>query len=148
LAKVKLTSCSSKGYSPLFPAGNPGIVEEVPKRRDRRKSRRIKDPILVFLYRGRLGSKAARPLDLSLEGIGIETGSPLNKDENLQLAIIIGECQVNAMGRVVYTNKERSGRFRSGIEFEEISKRNRRIIKLYLERMQQTRRSREDEQNP
>ena len=84
---------------------------------------------------------------MSLEGIGIETSSPLNKNENLQVAIIIGECQVNAVGRVIYTQEEKSGRFRSGIRFEEISERNRGIISLYLEKTQQSRRSEEDERN-
>jgi c-di-GMP-binding flagellar brake protein YcgR len=118
------------------------------KGRDRRKSRRIKDPILIFLYRDHLGNKAARPLDLSLEGIGIQTTSPLNINENLQVAIIIGECQVNALGRVVYTRKDHSGRFRSGIKFEEISERNRGIIQLYLEKTQRQQRSDEDAQTP
>lgn len=79
-------------------------------------------------------------MDLSLEGIGIETASPLNIDENLQLAITIGECQINALGKVVYTRREKAGRFRSGIKFEEISERNRGIIKLYLEKTHRLRR--------
>ncbi len=92
-----------------------------------------------------MGNKEARPLDLGSEGIGIETTSPLNINENLQIAIIIGECQVNALGSVVYTRQEKSGRFRSGIRFTEISERNRGIIRLYLEKTQQLRRSGEDE---
>ena len=116
------------------------------RRRDRRKSRRIRDPILIFLYRDRLGNREARPLDLSLEGIGIETPTPLNINESLQVAIIIGECQINASGTVVYTKREESGRFRSGIRFEKISERNRGIIKLYLEKTDQLRRSGENEE--
>lgn len=138
-------SDQAKTHSPVAPAEDSSARRNVSKRRDRRKSRRIKDPILIFLYRDRLGNKTARPLDLSLEGIGIETSSPLNKNENLQVAIIIGECQVNAVGRVIYTQEEKSGRFRSGIRFEEISERNRGIISLYLEKTQQSRRSEEDE---
>jgi hypothetical protein len=86
-------------------------------------------------------------LDLSLEGIGIDTAKPLTIGETIQIAIIIGESQVNAMGRIVYTRKERSGRFRSGIEFEDISDRNQGIIRLYLEKTKQFRRSKEDEQD-
>lgn len=125
----------------------PATRRKTSKRRDRRKSRRLKDPILIFLYRDRLGNKAARPLDLCRDGIGIETSSPLSINENFQVAIIIGECQVNAMGTVVYTRKEKSGRFRSGIRFQEISDRNRRIINLYLEKTQHSRGVREDERD-
>jgi hypothetical protein len=124
-----------------------GIGRSMAKRPERRKSRRIKDPILIFLYRDHLGNKTARPLDLSTEGIGIETSSPLNISEILQVAIIIGECQINASGRVVYTRRENSGRFRSGIRFEEISDRNRGIINLYLEKTQQSRGSEDHEES-
>ncbi len=131
----------------VLSAENPDVESSVSKRRDRRKSRRIRDPILIFLYRDRLGNKSARPLDLSLEGIGIETSSPLDMDEYVQVAIIIGECQINALGRVIYTKKEKSGRFRSGIRFERISGRNRDIIRLYLEKTQRSRGSKAHEQS-
>lgn len=117
------------------------------KVRDRRKSRRIKDPILIFLYRDHAENKEARALDLGLEGIGIETKTPLEINENLEIAIVIGECQVKALGSVVYTRQEKSGSFRSGIRFKEISQRNREIIRLYLEKTEQVRRSGDDERN-
>jgi hypothetical protein len=135
-----------KTHSAVFAAERPHSGRNVSRKKDRRKSRRIKDPILIFLYKDRWGNKAARPLDLSLEGIGIETSRPLKIDDNLQLAIIIGECQVNAQGRVIYTRKEMSGRFRSGIRFQEISERNREIINLYLEKTQRSRESEKNEQ--
>ncbi len=148
LAKGKPTSDSGGENSTLFSAEHLAAVRDMSERPDRRKSRRMKDPILILLYRDREGSKTARPLDLSLEGIGIETGSPLKIDESLHLAIIIGESQVNARGRAVYSRRAKSGRFRSGIKFEQISDRNRGIIKLYLEKTRQLRRSGEDEADP
>ena len=86
-------------------------------------------------------------MDLGLEGIGIQTARPLDVNESLQISIIIGECQISALGRVVYTRKEKSGRFRSGIKFEEISERNKGIIRLYLEKTHQLRRPGDDEPN-
>lgn len=145
MAKQKPLSDSKETGSSLFMAEPPGVVQNILTRRDRRKSRRIKDPLLIFLYRDQLGTKEARPLDLGLEGIGIETTRPLKTNEHLQVTIIIGECQVNALGSVVYTKREKSGRFRSGIKFRRISERNKGIIKLYLEKTQQLRRSGADE---
>lgn len=140
MAKARLLSDLRRTYSPLLFAGQSGAVPTKPKRPDRRKSRRIKDPVLVFLYRDPSGTKEAKPLDIGLDGIGIETQKPLRVDENLQIAMIIGECQVNALGTVVYTKPKNPGRFRSGIKFKEISKRNRGIIKLYLEKTHQMKR--------
>jgi hypothetical protein len=124
------------------------VIRNVLERRDRRKSRRIKDPIVIFLYRDRSKTKEARPLDLCLEGIGIETTTPLRVNEHLQIAIIIGECQVNALGTVVYSKREEAGHFRSGIKFREISERNRGIIELYLEKTHQLARSDRYEKKP
>ena len=146
MARTKPISPPMKTEPSLTPVKNPSTDQHTSNGPERRRSRRIRDPILVILYRNRLGSKTARPLDISLEGIGIDTAGPLNVGENLQIALIIGESQVKAVGRVVYTEKETSGRFRSGIEFQEISERNRRIIRLYLEKMQRQRRSNQDEQ--
>lgn len=144
-------ACALTGTKPLsvsqetdglrLSGGQPTVGRKTFKKPDRRKSRRIKDPVLIFLYRDRLGTKRARPLDLGLDGIGIETKSALKTNEKTQIAIIIGECQVSALGTVVYTQREESGRFRSGIRFTEISDRNRGIIKLYLEKTHPLRRS-------
>lgn len=137
----------NRGDSPALSTKNPPTGRERSHGAERRRSRRIKDPILVFVYKDELGSRAARPLDLSTEGIGIDTAKPLTIGETLQIAIIIGESQINATGKIVYTRKERSGRFRSGIQFEGISDRNQGIIRLYLEKTQQSRRSGEDEKD-
>lgn len=136
MTKIEQNSYQGRTHSAIATVEGPGMERNITKRRDRRKSRRIKDPILIFLYKDKLGHKAARPLDLSPEGIGIETSSALRVDETLQLAIIIGESQVNALGKVIYTKRENSGRFRSGIRFEKISNRNRGVINLYLEKTQ------------
>lgn len=147
MAKFKSISHSKAKYSPFSLATHPAIMGEMMKKRERRKSRRIRDPILIFVYKNRWGNKAARPLDLGLEGIGIQTARPLDVNESLQISIIIGECQINALGRVVYTRKEKSGRFRSGIKFDEISERNKGIIRLYLEKTHELRRPGDDEPN-
>jgi hypothetical protein len=130
--------------SPSLAGQTPVHTGKLP-RHDRRKSRRLKDPVLVFLYRDGLHEKAARPLDLSLEGVGIETAGPLPIGEVLQIAIIVGESQISAQGRVLYTQKQKGGKFRSGLWFERISDRNRSIIELYLETTRSLRRSKEDE---
>ena len=137
MAKEKLLSDLNRAYSPLLFSEQSDVVPNNPKGPDRRKSRRIKDPLLIFLYRDPSGTKQAKPLDIGQDGIGIETKRPLNVDEDLQIAIIIGECQVNALGTVVYTRREKPGRFRSGIRFKEISERNKGIIGLYLEKTEQ-----------
>jgi hypothetical protein len=132
-------------YSSAPPAGQKPVHADKQPKQDRRKSRRLKDPVLVFLYREGLHVKAARPLDLSLEGVGIETAGPLHIGEVLQIAIIVGESQISAQGRVLYTQTQKTGKFRSGLWFERISDRNRSIIQLYLEKTRSLRRSTEDE---
>ncbi|NIQ38695.1 MAG: hypothetical protein GTN81_08895 [Proteobacteria bacterium] len=136
MTKTDQDSYQDRPHSAIGTVDDSGMEGNITKRRDRRKSRRIKDPILIFLYKDKMGHRTARPLDLSPEGIGIETSSALPVEEALQLAIIIGESQVNALGKVIYTKRENSGRFRSGIRFEKISNRNRGIINLYLEKTQ------------
>ena len=127
---------------------HPAVEPSLPERSERRRTRRIKDPVLIFLYQDQLHEKAARPLDLSPDGIGIETIGPLKAHGHLQMAIIIGECQINALGTVIYTKRQKSGKFRSGIKFEHISDRNKGIIQLYLERTQDQRRRGDNEQYP
>lgn len=148
MGKARFISGSRDVFPPSPVPHHPVVDPRLSRPRDRRRTRRIKDPVLIFLYQDRHHEKAARPLDLSPEGIGIETTGPLKAHGHLQMAIIIGECQINALGTVVYTKRQKSGKFRSGIKFEHISDRNKGIIQLYLERTQDPKRRGGDEQYP
>jgi len=148
LAKGKFMSDSKETYTSSPIPQNPHFDGTLNTPHDRRKTRRIRDPVLIFLYQDRLHEKAAKPLDLCPEGIGIETTEPLKVKEQLKMAIIIGECQINALGTVVYTKSLKTGTFRSGIKFDGISERNRGVIQLYLEKTQDMRRNGDDGRQP
>ena len=148
MVKGKFMSDSKETYTPSPIPQYPPCDGTLSKPHDRRKTRRIKDPVLIFLYQDWLHEKAAKPLDLCPEGIGIETTGPLKVKQQLKMAIIIGECQINALGTVVYTKRQKAGKFRSGIKFDSISDRNRGVIQLYLEKTQDLRRNGDDGQQP
>ena len=73
-----------------------------------------------------------RSLNISLEGIKIETESELLPDDLLELTILAGESVVKTRGRVIYVEELLDGTFHAGIAFESISPQGRDALVKYL----------------
>ncbi len=85
-----------------------------------------------ILYYKNLSSRPTSGLtiNLSLEGIAIETRHPLSKDELIDISITLDSRLMNCSGKVVYVQALKGKRFQAGIRFKEMSKEDR----LYLEK--------------
>lgn len=71
-----------------------------------------------------------RTLDVSLNGIKMETVYRLPADSEIEITVGIEEDLIDLTGRVTHTNV-RGGRYVSGIEFVRMSAEGRRIFRLY-----------------
>jgi len=71
-----------------------------------------------------------RALDISENGIKMETNGPLLTGDTLIVTIGLEEDLIELQGEVAYTRPE-SGQFISGIQFTEINDEGRRIFKKY-----------------
>jgi hypothetical protein len=81
-----------------------------------------------------------RTLDVSVNGIKMETTEPLSTDDTLEITIGIEEDLVDLEGRITYSKPE-GNRFVPGIEFVKMSGEGRRVFRRYTEafkKMQKT----------
>lgn len=76
--------------------------------------------------------KDCRSLNISLDGVKIETDGEVVPDETLDLTLVVGESVVKAKGRVVYVEELHDGTFHAGIAFQEISKQGREALMKYF----------------
>lgn len=73
-----------------------------------------------------------RSLNISLEGIKIETDGEVRPDDLLDLTLLIGESLVKARGRVIYVEELPDGTFHAGIAFQDISEQGRASLMKYF----------------
>jgi hypothetical protein len=73
-----------------------------------------------------------RTLDVSLNGIKLETAYEIPLEANLEITVGIEEDLVDLVGRVTHTS-EKGGRYVSGIEFVKMSAEGRRVFRLYTD---------------
>ncbi len=73
-----------------------------------------------------------RTLDVSLNGIKMETPYELPLEAELEITVGIEEDLVDLIGRVTHSSKK-GGRFVSGIEFVKMSAEGRRVFRLYTD---------------
>jgi hypothetical protein len=73
-------------------------------------------------------------LDLSLEGVAIETRYPVGKGELLEVSMALKSGVVSFSGKVVYVQTLKGKKFNTGIRFEEISEQSRCLVGRYLSR--------------
>ena len=73
-----------------------------------------------------------RTLDVSLNGIKMETSYELPLEAELEITVGIEEDLVDLIGRVTHSSKK-GGRFVSGIEFVKMSAEGRRVFRLYTD---------------
>ncbi|MGA7277679.1 MAG: PilZ domain-containing protein [Desulfocapsaceae bacterium] len=73
-----------------------------------------------------------RTLDVSLNGVKLETVYRLPIDTELEITVGIEHDLIDLIGRVTHTNI-RGGRYVSGVEFVKMSAEGRRIFRLYTD---------------
>jgi hypothetical protein len=69
-----------------------------------------------------------RTLNISEEGILLETHAPLNPEHSVSLFIALEEDLVDIQGRVIHSSASDNGKFNTGIEFVRPNKTTREII--------------------
>ncbi len=98
----------------------------------RRESLHLLDYIVIDQYGVRGRYSMGRTLDVSENGIKLETNQPLALGDTLIITIGLEEDLIDLQGEIAYS-KPRSGRHITGVEFSEISDEGRRIFKKYSE---------------
>lgn len=78
------------------------------------------------------GYSMGRTLDVSLNGLKMETSYDLPDEAELEITVGIEDDLIDLIGRVVHTTKQ-GGRYISGIEFLKMSAEGRRIFRLYTD---------------
>ncbi len=73
-----------------------------------------------------------RTLDVSLNGLKLETSYDIPLEAELEITVGIEEDLVDLVGRVTHRS-EKAGRFISGIEFVKMSAEGRRVFRLYTD---------------
>ncbi|HKL48071.1 MAG TPA: PilZ domain-containing protein [Desulfuromonadales bacterium] len=73
-----------------------------------------------------------RTLNVSESGVLLDTHIPLRVGQTIVLAIELEEEIVELTGKVVHIEKNEQGRYSSGIEFEDFSSEDQRILHEYL----------------
>lgn len=73
-----------------------------------------------------------RTLDVSLNGLKLETSYELPLEAEVEITVGIEEDLIDLVGRVTHLSR-RGGRFISGIEFVKMSAEDRRVFRLYTD---------------
>jgi len=73
-----------------------------------------------------------RTVDLSPDGLRIQTYSPMSANEVLDLTVAIGERLFNARGKVVCCEPSSDGKFNVGVAFLEVDEENFHTLYDYL----------------
>jgi len=92
--------------------------------------------LLDYIVIDQDGSKGrysmGRTLDVSLNGIKMETSYELPLEAELEITVSLEEDIVDLTGRVTH-QAQKGGRYISGIEFVKMSAEGRRIFRLYTD---------------
>lgn len=84
-----------------------------------------------------IGQGVARTLNISEDGVKIETHEPVQTRYIMFLSIGIEEDIFDIKGKVVYCNRGKAGRFESGVEFYEVDfevyRKLKHLIKAFRE---------------
>lgn len=73
-----------------------------------------------------------RTLDVSVNGLRMETVYPLSATDNLEITVGVEEDLVDLIGRITHTEPA-GDRYVSGIEFVKMSGEGRRVLRRYAE---------------
>lgn len=94
------------------------------------------DYIVLDRDRSRGRYSMGRTLDVSVNGIKMETAYPLSLEDTLEITVGIEEDLVDLEGRITYSQPE-GDRHVSGIEFIKMSGESRRVFRRYTEAFKQ-----------
>ncbi|MBC2716273.1 MAG: PilZ domain-containing protein [Desulfobacteraceae bacterium] len=78
------------------------------------------------------GQGMGRTLNISENGLQLETHEPIDTKNILQISIGIEDELVEIKGKVVYTNRGDSGKFEAGIEFIQVKQDALVVLKKYI----------------
>ncbi|MBU0992553.1 MAG: PilZ domain-containing protein [Proteobacteria bacterium] len=73
-----------------------------------------------------------RTLDISENGILLETHVEIIENTNISISIGLKDEVIDIMGTVIYTRKEKDGKYQAGIEFKETDERAKQILNKYI----------------
>jgi len=116
------------------------ITEKIMSNQDQRKFIRY-DSLHLLDYvildeNGEHGDYSmGRTIDVSIDGIRLETVRPLQVDNRLLITVGLEDDLVNLEGRIIHT-APLNGRFISGVSFLKISENGRRVFTKYVEAFQ------------
>jgi len=80
-----------------------------------------------------------RTIDVSIDGIKLETTNSLKTDTRLLVTVGIEDDLVDLEGRITHVHLQ-DGRYVSGVTFLKISKNGRRVLTKYVEAFRQRKR--------
>lgn len=82
---------------------------------------------------GKIGRYSmGRTLDVSVNGLKLETVYSLSSNESLEITVGVEEDLIDLQARVTYT-EESGERYISGLEFVKMSTEGRRILRRYID---------------
>jgi hypothetical protein len=87
-----------------------------------------------------------RTIDVSIDGLKLETTSPFKNDTRLLITLGIEDDLVDLEGRTTHFHPQ-DGRYISGIAFLKISKSDRRVLAKYVEAFQKRKQELEEKQD-
>jgi diguanylate cyclase (GGDEF)-like protein len=139
--KIQPDAMPEKNKICVFPRSNLEEAEKSnitlpvkePYAKERRKSKRYYASLLV-IYKNNGDSLVARTVNFSSGGVRINTPSPLDRNEPLELTLVLGSQAFECEGNIIYSqkNKDMSAPIQSGIEFKGLSLPNKKLIEEYF----------------
>ncbi len=87
-----------------------------------------------------------RTIDVSVDGLKLETTNPLNPDTRLLVTVGLEDDLVDLEGRITHVHPH-DGRYLSGITFLKISKEGRRVFARYVEAFRQRKKELQEKQD-
>lgn len=84
-----------------------------------------------------------RTLDVSVNGIKMETPYPLSTEDTLEITVGLEDDLVDLEGRITYS-KQLGNRYVTGIEFIKMSGESRRVFRRYTEAFKQMQKGQPD----
>lgn len=73
-----------------------------------------------------------RTLDVCLDGLRLETTTPLHTDTRIRLTVGFEDQLIDVEGRTTHTSPQSDDRFISGVSFSRVSKNGRKLLIKYL----------------
>lgn len=73
--------------------------------------------------------------DVSAGGVRMLAATPLDRDEEVDVAFALGETIVEAHGRIAHMEETRDGQVDFGVEFQSLDGERRRLIEDYCRRL-------------